>query len=74
MNWRFWDRYKQLSEHYRGLYERFEHQANWYQGLLYHSWRVIRQQNKGLNRQARKIKRLQAEIKVNNQRSDRGMG
>lgn len=65
--WRFWrigNRHKWAAEHYRALYERYEKQANWYQGLLYHSWRVIRQQNKGLNRQAKKIKRLQAELKT----------
>lgn len=33
-----------------------------YQAWLYEAWRTIAQQNKGLNRQRRLIRRLQAEL------------
>ena len=49
------------SDHYRELFERQLNESNRYQALLYHAWNVIRQQNKGLQRQRRLIKRLQQE-------------
>lgn len=49
------------EEHYRALFERYMNDANRYKAWLFDSWNVIRQQNKGLNRQSRKIKRLQKE-------------
>jgi hypothetical protein len=51
-----------LAEHYRELMERHLASSNFYQGLLFHSWRCNREQAKGLRRQAAKIKRLKQRI------------
>ena len=51
-----------LAEHYRELMERHLAQSNFYQGLLYHAWKCNRQQTKGMQRQAAKIKRLKQHI------------
>lgn len=59
----FWNRHKQSAEHYKALFDRYYNESCRYQALLFHSWRVIREQNKGLNRQARKIKRLQKALR-----------
>lgn len=47
------------AEHYRILSDTHMRRSQFYQAQLYHAWRVIREQSKGLNRQARKIRRLQ---------------
>jgi len=49
----------QLTEHYRTLADRNLADSYRYQALLYHAWKVIVQQQKGLRRLSRKIKRLQ---------------
>ena len=46
------------------LMERHLADSQRYQALLYHAWKTIRAQNKGLNRQARRVKRLQAELEI----------
>lgn len=43
------------QEHLIGL-------TNMYKARLFEAWKAARQQNKGMNRMARKIKRLQAEL------------
>lgn len=50
-----------LTEHYKALFERAERDNNWHKGLLYDAWRTMRGQTKGLQRQRRLIRRLQAE-------------
>ena len=50
-------------EHYQSLFERYKDESTRYQAMLFHSWETIRMQQKGLKRQAKKIKRLQAELK-----------
>jgi hypothetical protein len=47
-------------EHYRSLMERHLAESLRYQAYLYHAWATIRSQQKGLKRQAMKIRRLQA--------------
>ncbi len=49
----------EIEEHYKKLFERHLAESERYQAMLYHAWIVIRQQQKGLRRQANKIKRLQ---------------
>lgn len=51
-----------LVEHYKSLYERHARDSNEYQAQLYHAYRSLAQQQKGLKRQARKIKRLQQRL------------
>jgi len=51
------------TEHYRRLFERHLTESQKYQAMLYHAWQVIRQQQKGLNRQSKKIKRLKERLK-----------
>lgn len=53
---------QRLTEHYKWLFEKFSKESNTYQAQLFHSWTVIRQQNKGLQRQRRLIKRLQRDL------------
>lgn len=48
-----------MVEHYKVLYERHMAKADFYQAQLYHAWKSLAQQQKGLRRQAKKIKRLQ---------------
>ena len=50
------------EEHYKALYERYYKDSMFYQAQLFHSWRVIQAQNKGLRRLNRKVKRLRAEL------------
>jgi hypothetical protein len=42
--------------------ERHRNDSHRYQALLYHAWRVIREQQRGLKHQARKLKRLRMEL------------
>jgi len=48
--------------HYKLLFERHLADSTRYQAQLFHAWRVIRQQQKGLNRLNRKIKSLQQKL------------
>lgn len=50
-----------IEGHYQWLFERARKEADWNQARLFDSWRVIHGQAKGLRRQRRLIKRLQAE-------------
>jgi len=50
------------EEHYKALSDRHHKDALFYQAQLFHSWRVIQAQNKGLRRLNRKVKRLRAEL------------
>lgn len=52
------------ADHYRQLFERQLNESYRYQALLYHAWNVIRQQNKGLQRQRRLINRLRRQSEV----------
>ena len=56
-----------LVEHYKTLAERFKHESDAYQAKLYDSFRVIQGQGKGLKRQARKIKRMRAQMEADYQ-------
>ena len=58
---RFFPRDK-WAEHYRLASEHNYRESLFYQAQLYHAWRVIGQQGKGLLRQERRIKRLKAEL------------
>ena len=49
-------------DHYKTLMERHLADSTNYQAQLFHAWRVIAQQNKGLKRLSRKIKRLQNQL------------
>lgn len=44
--------------------ERLIANADRWKGYLFDAWTAARQQNKGMNRMARKIKRLQAELEL----------
>lgn len=50
-------------EHYRALDERHHKEALFYQAQLYSAWKTMWGQTRGLQRQARKIKRLEKRIK-----------
>ena len=50
------------AEHYRSLMERHLADSRFYQAKLFHSWKCIRQQAKGLRRQAAKIKCLKQKL------------
>ncbi len=50
-------------EHYKALDERHHKETLFYQAQLYSAWKTMWGQTKGLQRQARKIKRLEARIK-----------
>jgi len=50
------------EEHYKALSDRHHKDALFYQAQLFHSWRVIQAQNKGLRRLNRKLKRLRGEL------------
>ncbi len=53
--------------------ERLIGHANRWKGYLFDAWTAARQQNKGMNRMARKIKRLETELAaLKASRSDRG--
>lgn len=49
---------REMLEHERQQSERWQKQSIWYQAQLYHSWRTIASQQKGMQRMARKLKRL----------------
>jgi len=51
-----------LADHYKSLFERHKEESTFYQARLFHAWRSLAQQQKGLRRQAKKIKRLQQRI------------
>ena len=51
-----------LSEHYKALFERASHERDWHKALLFDAWRTMAGQTRGLQRQRRLIKRLQAEL------------
>jgi hypothetical protein len=53
-----------IDSHYESLFERATHERDWYKGLLFDAWNTMRGQTKGLQRQHRKIKRLQEQIKI----------
>ena len=62
LNW------KRTSDHYRALFERHMADSTRYQALLFNSWKSLREQQKGLRRQALNIKRLKqrfAELTAN---------
>lgn len=48
--------------HYKLLSERHLADSTLYQSQLFHAWRSLAQQQKGLKRLARKIKRLQNQL------------
>ena len=50
------------EEHYKALYERYYKDSMFYQAQLFHSWRVIQGQQKGLRRLSRRNRRLRAEL------------
>jgi len=50
------------EEHYKALSARHHRESLFFQAQLYHSWEVIKGQNKGLRRLNRKVKRLRAEL------------
>ena len=50
------------EEHYKALYERYYKDSMFYQAQLFHSWRVIQGQQKGLRRSKRRNRRLRAEL------------
>jgi hypothetical protein len=51
------------EEHYKILFERADREKDFFRGLLFDSWRTMAGQTRGLQRQRRLIKRLQAQIK-----------
>lgn len=61
----------ELHDHYLTLIDRWQREADSNKAKLFDAWQALRGQQKGLNRQARKIRRLQAQIaalKANAQR------
>jgi len=55
---------KALSENCVRIQERAINKANACEAKLFHAWQSLRQQSKGMNRMARKIKRLQAALRL----------
>jgi len=53
----------QRAEHYKAVSERLLAESTHYQALLYHAWATITGQQKGLKRQAKRIRRLQLALK-----------
>jgi hypothetical protein len=51
-----------MEEHYRALWQRADAEASRNKCLLFDAWKALRQQQKGMNRMARKIKRLQSAL------------
>ena len=49
------------AEHYKKLFERADKEANWNKAKLFEAWTTMAGQTRGLQRQRRLIKRLQAE-------------
>lgn len=52
----------ELHDHYLGLIDRWQREADSYKAKLFDAWQSLRMQQKGMNHQARKIKRLNAEL------------
>jgi len=50
------------SNHYRKLFERQLHETEKYKAMLFDAWKNMRGQTKGLQRQARKLRRLKADV------------
>jgi len=48
--------------HYKALYERYYKNSMFYEAQLFHSWRVIQGQQKGLRRLNRRNRRLRTEL------------
>ena len=46
------------NSHYKSLYERAEAEQNYYKSQLFDAWKSLQQQQKGMRRMARRIKRL----------------
>lgn len=63
----YWPSY---IEHLKSCAERWEKLALFYQAQLYHSWRTIAAQQKGMKRQARKLKRKDRYISALEKRID----
>jgi hypothetical protein len=55
---------KALAENCNRIQERASNHANACEAKLFHAWQSLRQQQKGMKRMARKIKRLQSQLKV----------
>ena len=55
---------KELAETWKVTAEKHLADSYRYQALLYHAWDCLRSQQKGLNRQARRIKKLRARLAV----------
>ena len=67
----FMKKYRQLMDekdaqlsHYKQLVDKYREDSNLYQARLYHAMICNRQQTKGLQRQARKIRRLNDQAKI----------
>lgn len=56
------EHHKASREHYEALFERHKADSTFYQALLYHAWKALREHQKGMQHQARKIKRLRKEL------------
>lgn len=56
------EHYKTGRDHYRALFERHMVDSTRYQALLFHAWKALREHQKGMQHQARKIKRLRKEL------------
>jgi hypothetical protein len=54
--------WKAVAEHYKALFERHMSESNSKGDLLYNAYRTMAGQSRGLQRQARLIKRLRREI------------
>ena len=59
---RRWSDIRWQVEHYKALDERHHKEALFYQAQLYSAWKTMWGQTRGLQRQARKIKRLEKRI------------
>ena len=56
-----------LINHHKILHERHLADSTNYQAKLFHAWKSLAQQQKGLRRQAKKIKRLQQKLEIKNE-------
>lgn len=55
-------------DHYLAMVEHWEREADFYKRKLFDAWTSLRQQQKGMSRQARKIVRLRRELEEANKR------
>jgi hypothetical protein len=55
---------KALAENCHQIQERAHNRVNSTEAKLFHAWNSLRQQQKGMRRMARKIKRLQMQLKA----------